>query len=225
MNRNDTFVVGRNYRILPNSTHSGGQQYEGIRRFVTQGVDSAELIDDAQPDGDRDLRFRARGHTFYVRINFVEEITESDTPAQQAVTLSDAWKVGNEIQFSVQNVTFDIARLSVGCKQANLVNLMETGSIIKMDTEAKTVTLKATIVENPAYTRGVIHIPGGGTIAYLEAEEYFCDIKVIKKAKPDVTVTLTDDELMHLHSLVGDTVASSINGSIYDKLGALVRNR
>jgi hypothetical protein len=150
------------------------------------------------------------------------ELVTDTTDAPKTVSVEDAFKIGNTIQFTVSADRLD-NRLEVGCKSARMSDAVE--SIVSMDKTAKTVTLEAEVTAS-AYGNAIIQ-KHGVTILEHEAVTYFRDVKIVKEAAPvappraDVTVTLTPDEADALAAVTGRMVDyNGPTGTAYRKLDA-----
>lgn len=140
----------------------------------------------------------------------------ADTEPKAVTDLSDAWKAGNVLRFTVKDVNVSGGRLTKGCKSGPVADVFskihsKQGSDITFEAE----------IEKGAWDTLIIRIPG--SIDYIrlgDAVDFFEDVLLVKEATPQgpKTIELTQDELNMLQAVLGRASGGGPTSSIYTKV-------
>ena len=151
---------------------------------------------------------------------YADNASVVSTPVQ-STDVDEYFKPGNELEFTVEASDLDATSFSVGCKSGAIADFLPM--IQKLDRSTKKLTIRATVEANSNSGRPQIR-HSGVLISMSEAAEYFKDVTILKAAeppKPDVTLTLTNEEAVVLRDILGQMYAGGPTTPIWRKLDAM----
>lgn len=201
-------IRDRQYMVAAGFTHSNnlpGRDGQSQARDLHINGGRVKALYNSVPDGDGDCKFYlgdSRTQAFYVNLRYVSEITET-TPVVSTVSATEAYRLGNVIEFTVSGITFNGTMFTKGCKSASLADADVMSALVKFDREAGTATFRTEVKQTNSGTPYVGDL-GKCVVGPDDARQHFTDIKIISTPVPVMkSIQISDAEARVLMAIAG----------------------